>query len=363
MIQKERDNITKIGRRTLGLCIIILGVILLASQFSPISFSIMFAYVRPVLVVGLLIEGLTYYRKKEPDEKLRFDKFSIFVLLVVLLASSGVEKSFEASKGFSFLDWTGVTGTTASINEEYDLDESVKMIKINAPNASVKVIGTDEEDILLSGTVRADEDDEEDVKEAYDNVREITKTDDTFEYSIAQKELSWFSSSENIKANLVIKVPKEKLLHVNVTNGGVEITNISESIDVQTTNGAVTITNIAKEARVQSTNGRIILRDIGGTASLHTTNGTIEVESDKILGNWDLESTNGNIRISAAQDNDFYFEGNTTNGKVDGDLQLEREKEGELVRVKTQGSAIQGKGTHEVNAQTTNGSISFSIKE
>ncbi|RKL65121.1 hypothetical protein CR203_22495 [Salipaludibacillus neizhouensis] len=339
-----------------------LGVILLASQILAISFNFLFAYVWPILVVGLLIEGLIYYRNKEPDQKVRFDKFSIILLLVVLLASSGVEKSLEASSGFSFLEWSGVTGTTASIEEEYDLGGSVEIIKINAPNASVKVMGTDEDEISVSGTIQADEDDEDDVKEVYEEVREITRTDNMFEYSIDQKELSWFSFSENMKANLVIEVPKDKRVHIDVTNGGVEVTNIAENINVQTTNGAVTVVNIAKDAKVQSTNGRIILEGIGGAANLHTTNGTIEVESDQVLGNWDLKTTNGNIRIGAAEESDFYFEGKTTNGKVDGDLQMEREKEGELVRVKTQGSAIQGDGTHEINATTTNGTITVFLE-
>lgn len=352
----------KVGSRTLGLFIIILGVILIANQYLPLSFQLMFSYVWAILVVGLIIECLFFYRSKEQGEVIRFNKLSISVLLVALVVSGAMQSSIQSVQGFSLLNWAGA-GTTASIDEEYQLDDGIQSIRISAPNATVKMEGTNGDSISITGTVRADGDREKEALETYERERSTNISNNAFEYIIEKKATAWFSNSEIKSVNLVIQVPHEKMVDVDVTNGRVEISGISAKSVVSSTNGTVLLTDITGSIEATTTNGRITARNIDGAAEIQTTNGGIEIENASIEGDWDLQTTNGKIGVKLGRDSDFQFEGNTTNGSVDGDLNWEREKEGELTREKTQGTASHGSATYQINAKTTNGSISVSLTD
>ncbi|WP_416148546.1 DUF4097 family beta strand repeat-containing protein [Salipaludibacillus sp. HK11] len=374
----------KIGRKTLGLLFLLVGGIFLVQQWSSIGFSDMFGYIWPILFVAIIIEVFYHYRLKEPEEPLRFDKGAIVVLVLALLISGGVQNTqssgFGTFQGSSIFNWWD-EGISVSYEESIDINQHVSEIHFDIPNAKLRIVGTDEDQLVINGTVRANENNESNVMKVFEKARITESKGDSFLYHVERPKSSWFSFNDHLHVDFVVSIPRDRMVDVDVTNGSVDIVNIDENIIIKTTNGRVSADEISGDALVSNTNGTISLRNISGeveavttngrvsvnniysNATIKTTNGTIDLESIEVNGNWDVATTNGNVTLRIPQDSDVSVEGKTTNGSVSGDLDWIREKDTNFFGKSNEGSAIHNQGTYQISTKGTNGSISVSLLE
>ncbi len=95
----------------------------------------------------------------------------------------------------------------------------------------------------------------------------------------------------------------------NTTNGNIEIVDVDGDINVDTTNGSITVTRVTGLVKADTTNGSITLTDVEQGVNAQTTNGSITARTDKLGGDWKLETTHSKIQVYLPEDASFEVDG------------------------------------------------------
>ena len=124
---------------------------------------------------------------------------------------------------------------------------------------------------------------------------------------------------------------------------------------LSTTNGQIEVENVTASAQLETVNGQINARGLGGDVKASTTNGGVDVGLASLTGDVNVETTNGSVTVRLPADAKAVLLGRTTNGglSVDG-LQVE-----EVERSRRRLEAKLNGGGRRVEAETTNGGITF----
>ena len=125
---------------------------------------------------------------------------------------------------------------------------------------------------------------------------------------------------------------------------------------LSTTNGEIEVVNVTASAQLETVNGQINARGLGGNVKASTTNGGVDIAFATLTGDVNVETTNGSVTVRLPTDAKAVLLGRTTNGglSVDG-LQVE-EVERSRRRLEAK---INGGGDRRIEAETTNGGITF----
>lgn len=159
----------RVGTISLGILLIALGVIILASQVRQVLILKTLLQWWPLILAVLGLEILVYlYTAKEPEPKVKYDTFSMFLIFVVVLGSIGAY-AITATGIMERIYWT-VTSNIMTVElpaQNVKVDENVKKIVVSAPRgsftvrknstqaftsfgqATVNVVGDEEIDFLL----------------------------------------------------------------------------------------------------------------------------------------------------------------------------------------------------------------------
>ncbi|MDQ0115622.1 DUF4097 family beta strand repeat-containing protein [Paenibacillus harenae] len=172
-------------------------------------------------------------------------------------------------------------------------------------------------------------------------------------------------SSGNVKVGNVVGE-----IQVKGINGNVELQAVNGDSSIETKNGTITATGIKGQFYANTLNGSLELQDVGGDieaetkngkikitgagASLKadTLNGTIEVNSNHVGGDWDLDSSVGEIKLALPEHGDFAIYGSVTFGNITSDFPFDISK-------KTIRGSV-GTGTHRIQVNANN---SISVKK
>ncbi|MEX2416282.1 MAG: DUF4097 family beta strand repeat-containing protein [Paenibacillaceae bacterium] len=258
---------------------------------------------------------------RDPDKKMGFAVGSLILSVVLSIAVIGytsfpnVNFLHSINLGnIAFSDKSGKSydkGTTVvPVNDKHD------KVYIHNPNGEIEIIADDVEDIQIVTTLyvnklKSDEADEI----AAESSIEFQDNDGTIEIETKGKAYRIFGIKQKPRMDLSITVPSEKALdyEIEMTNGKLAATgvDVKDSFNVDTTNGSITLRNIQGEIIAQTTNGTMIVENINGNVELDTTNGAIT--ANDVDGDVFADTTNGKIiaaRISGK------VEADTTNGSI-----------------------------------------------
>ena len=159
----------------------------------------------------------------------------------------------------------------------------------------------------------------------------------------------------SLNIHYYVQVPAETRLHLETSNGEIQVRGTSGSLAGQTVNGNVEVTSTSGRVEVNTTNGNIRLVGISGATSASTTNGAIEAEIRKLEAGAgvDLSTTNGDLTAVLPADLKAQLEAVTTNGRVSIGYPVEMvgRASSKMVRGRI------GGGGAAVNLTTTNGNI------
>jgi DUF4097 and DUF4098 domain-containing protein YvlB len=130
----------------------------------------------------------------------------------------------------------------------------------------------------------------------------------------------------------------------------------STKVLLSTTNGQIDVADVRASAHLETVNGRINARGLGGEVKASTVNGGVDIGLAALTGDVNVETTNGGVTVRLPADAKAVLLGRTTNGglSVDG-LQVE-----EVERSRRRLEAKLNGGGTRVEAETTNGGITFS---
>ncbi len=126
---------------------------------------------------------------------------------------------------------------------------------------------------------------------------------------------------------------------------------------IKTTNGSITATHLKGVVMLSTTNGKIDIQETTGLVKAKTTNGSIRAELAQLQpdGEYEMQTTNGSIKIWLPANAMFEVHAQTTNGSIESDFPVK-------VKGRLTGNAMEGvvgDGGPVFLLQTTNGSITL----
>lgn len=108
-------------------------------------------------------------------------------------------------------------------------------------------------------------------------------------------------------------------------NGTILAKSMSEgSIYASTLNGDIQLRDIEGDLDVETKNGGILVSGAASNIKVDTLNGNIDISSPVVGGNWDLDSSVGEIRLRVPFTGNYSVYGSVTFGKITTDLPLEQ---------------------------------------
>ncbi len=159
----------------------------------------------------------------------------------------------------------------------------------------------------------------------------------------------------SLNIHYYVQVPAQTRLHLETSNGEIQVRGTSGALVGQTVNGDVEVTSTSGRVEVNTTNGNIRLVGIHGATRASTTNGGIEAEIRQLDSGAgvDLSTTNGDLTAVLPADLKAQLEARTTNGRVSIGFPVEMvgRASSKLVRGRI------GGGGAAVSLSTTNGNI------
>ncbi|SFF27550.1 Putative adhesin [Paenibacillus catalpae] len=137
-------------------------------------------------------------------------------------------------------------------------------------------------------------------------------------------------------------------------NGAVTVTALTGNLAAETWNGAMTLSSIAGNVEADTKNGKIAIKEAAGEVKASTLNGNIELASQTVGGDWDLDSTVGEIKLRVPAIGDYSVFGSVTFGSITTDLPLAVSKK--TIR------GTMGSGIYRIQVNATN-SIYIQLNE
>ncbi|MHA6480317.1 DUF4097 family beta strand repeat-containing protein [Paenibacillus sp. strain BS8-2] len=134
---------------------------------------------------------------------------------------------------------------------------------------------------------------------------------------------------------------------LELKNGEIAVSHASGgALYAATSNGNIRLSDIAGEAEAETKNGSVTIDGAASSVKANTMNGGITVESSMVGGNWDLDSSVGEITVGLPEQGDYSLYGSVTFGKIESELPFQQ------IRKTIRGSV--GAGTYRIHINATN---------
>ncbi|MFC4777141.1 DUF6677 family protein [Paenibacillus sp. GCM10023252] len=139
------------------------------------------------------------------------------------------------------------------------------------------------------------------------------------------------------------------------TNGSITASSITGSLSGSAANGNIELEQVSGALEAETDNGKIRITDAAGSIKADTLNGGIEISSRAIGGDWDIDSSVGEIMLSLPESGDYSIYGSVTFGTIKSDFPYTISKK--TIRGKS------GAGTNRIHINATNSIILQRLKE
>ncbi len=222
-------------------------------------------------------------------------------------------------------------GNTRLVREYNDTLTNVKSLKIDGQFSKVEVVGSTDNQLIVSGKLMSDKQDD-----AYQIIPENNNGD--LSLSIRFPTQGWTSHSgeilirlpEGLKLDIITTSGTIKLADVkncdatvNSRTGNIEIANLSGNIRTSTVTAITRISNIKGNINTASKAGAQYIQDVTGEVNSSSTEG--ELRLTKVEGRVKTESTSGNQTM-------LQIQGPIVGKAVNGNIKIS-ESSGEVVMV------------------------------
>ncbi|HVE55742.1 MAG TPA: DUF4097 family beta strand repeat-containing protein [Pyrinomonadaceae bacterium] len=243
-------------------------------------------------------------------------RFCFYGLLLFVFVLSGIDisaqdkdkdkyKNKTYSREFCSNNWSN--GDKVSGNEVREMTVSGGSLTVDGKrNGGISVKGENRSDILIRACVQTWGNSEEEAKSLAKNIR--IETGGTVQAVGASEESNWSVSYQ-------ISVPRNTNLKLTTLNGGIGISDVEGTIEFDAKNGGIHLSNLAGDVKGRTTNGGLHIELAGNTWK---------------GGGLDVETTNGGVNLTMAENYAARFETRTVNGGFKSDiagLEVERQKD------------------------------------
>lgn len=369
----------RVGTISMGILMILFGVLLLGNTIWDIHIADILVYAWPIILILLGVEVLLFSLLKK-ESKLRFDFFSIFILFLALSFTFVVYSVQETGILSSFRSAVYNESYTLDVNKNLNIPAEVKEVVIDSPNGSFDLVGDDTESLNVTGTIRLSADSEEEAADYLNKVLEVKVLGDQAIVRVDDVRQNHFFGNNTLKSNLVIHLPKDRMVKVKLVNGDIEATGLEgsgsiESVngtisyengkgnyDIQTINGKVYVKNQIGDVNVHALNGKVYAEEIEGNVSLDTQNGKIYIKTSKVTGDWDVSATNGEISLEIPNNINAKVKAETSIGEVKGNLNWQSTDSNDIAKLGSKKTAVLGDGKYTIELSSTHGEVEVVVE-
>ncbi|RSK27148.1 hypothetical protein EJF36_09800 [Bacillus sp. HMF5848] len=357
----------KIGSLTAGVVLLGIGGLWLLGNLLNFSVFPILKFMWPVVIILFGIEILLYqYFHKESS--MRFDGFSIFIIIAVIALFSS---SFNMLPSFMANSITQQT-FTYDINEEYEINSSIETIVVDMTNADISIHGQTDISFQAVGSLEIGGNDQKAADKIFkDVVKFRTEGDTAFFEIIKPKHLTY----QRFKAEIDIALPADRLVDLRLVNGDIEAANLHDGLLVHSVNSDIELNKIENDVDVVVINGSIDGKGIIGSVTAKTTNGEIDlsqveghIQASIVNGEVDLadvnitddsriSTVNGDISLTLNNKENFKIIADTSNGEVEGNVTWERSGDKDDFGYKKHGTLNLGNNEFILNLKAGNGKV------
>ncbi|WP_238655047.1 DUF4097 family beta strand repeat-containing protein [Paenibacillus piscarius] len=353
----------KVGSFTAAIGCIVVGVLVVLAQYNLITYDAL-GYIWPALLILFGLEMLLRLFIKS-DAKSKVSGWAI-VLIIVLIAASGAQTVLAGGSLSSILG----NRMLVPVSGKVEVQQDIKKVRIDLPQGKVKLEGVQGSTLEYEGKLELPGNTDSEGASALERRWKVTTEGDTLVMEL-EGEGNWLSNIQfGFNSNspyLNVSIPQKLAaqvvtsdgsieagglaggMDVRTSNGTMDLHDISGGVKARTSNGTVNVQNVQGEVDVVSSNGAITLGNIDGALTAKSSNGKVTAKS-AITGDWELKSSNGKIDLEVPVATDAKIKADTSSGSLKGNVAWDGNDD-------NHGTAVLGKGTHEVNLSTSNGSI------
>ena len=251
-----------------------------------------------------------------------------------------------------------------NIHQEQTHTTAFTSLNIDVVSASVEVIPTTSDQVLITLTGRGATDEQPQllVNEQGDELRVTIKRPDRHWLSLINSDLKLTVALPN-STNLTATSTSGSVKVLGVTTEKCKLKSVSGSImfdpsaeagcSLETTSGSIRATSLSGTSTATSTSGSMDLSGINGNIQAATTSGSIKASYDQVTGKNTLTTISGSVRITTTSDAAYSFTGKSVSGSVRAaGLTLQETRDGYV-------QATKNAGTASIYAASTSGSIAI----
>ncbi|KAB3530550.1 LiaF transmembrane domain-containing protein [Alkaliphilus serpentinus] len=219
----------RVGTLSMGLTLIVLGITLLLSMINGYEIASYVIKFWPVILIVIGVEILLYiYLSKEESPKVKYDGFSIFMIILIAIISLG----FYSISAIGILPRLAAMaeGVDYSLNiklQEKQVDSTIDKIVVDLPNNYTYIGSTHDQKILLSGKGNVFAISKDNAEDLLRNIELVTyQVDNTLHISVdgIQRNNDLREKITNLSFNLYLpKGIDVEIKRVNYHGHGVEI--------------------------------------------------------------------------------------------------------------------------------------------
>ncbi|WP_166245140.1 DUF4097 family beta strand repeat-containing protein [Paenibacillus turpanensis] len=138
----------------------------------------------------------------------------------------------------------------------------------------------------------------------------------------------------------------EGSIQLETRNGKIEAEGIKGAAELSTTNGSIMVSEVTGDVTAETVNGWIQAEQLSKSVNLQTRNGKITATSDRVGGNWEVDSSNGSLEIGVPVEGHF-----TIRAEAHGNLSIDPSFPLKVQRGEAEGTI--GNGEFEINLETS----------
>jgi amino acid transporter len=144
----------RVGTLTLGVLMIVVGITMLAAQLKQMVLLNVFLTWWPIILVLLGGEILWYiYSSKEPEPKVKYDVFSMFIVFVLVFCSIGMYAITSTGIMHRVTETVSSHYVTVEVpRQAVAVSPEVEQVILRAPTGKVRVESADSQEVVLLGT-------------------------------------------------------------------------------------------------------------------------------------------------------------------------------------------------------------------
>lgn len=387
----------RVGTFSMGMLLIFMGVLLLIGRIKNVSSINIILNWWPIIIIILGIEILVHvYFSREDQPRVKYDVFSIFFIIFILIASLGIYGGrliIENVPGVKDLSVFGYYRNDSVFNKKVTIKpEGEKKLILRNSKGNVEVRSSSSGSLEVEAEIRIRNNDETYAQTIADSMMEVTKNG-VINISTKAVGSSYNDKLQDIRVNYIVSVPQGMEISIENLNGRVQVSDVSANVDLRNNNGEIIVSNIVGSAEITSTNGRVEVTDLKGKVKIRNTNGDIQVdnidgdvdvtnkygsielrnvykdiklsnssgsivfESNRLLEkNLTIENKDGRVNVTLPKEQMGNFKAIANNGRINNDINLN------VVKSETKESLEQaiGNSSIELNIKVTNGNIDIS---